>query len=229
MTEAAISGIRACIFDAYGTLFDVHSAAARCRGDLGDKADQMSDIWRQKQLQYTWLRSLMRAHADFWQVTGDALDYAMAAVGLDDPAMRQRLMDLYLELDAYPEVPDMLAALKAGGLQTGVLSNGAPKMLRAAIDSAGLTDRLDHALSIEDVGIYKPDPKVYQLAVDRVGVAPDEICFMSSNAWDAYAASHFGFRVVWVNRFGQPLEHIPGTPDRIIDDLGPLPGLLGVA
>lgn len=228
MAETAISGIRACIFDAYGTLFDVHSAAARCRGELGDKADKMSDIWRQKQLQYTWLRSLMRAHADFWQVTGDALDYAMAAVGLDDPAMRQRLMDLYLELDAYPEVPDMLAALKAGGLQTGVLSNGAPAMLEAAIKSAGLADRLDHALSIEDVGIYKPDPQVYQLAVDRVGVAPNEICFMSSNAWDAYAASHFGFRVVWVNRFGQPPERIPGTPDRVIDNLAPLPGLLGV-
>ena len=115
MEEAEISGIRACIFDAYGTLFDVHSAAARCRDDLGDKADRLSDIWRQKQLQYTWLRSLMRTHVDFWQVTGDALDYAMAAVDMDDPAMRQRLMDLYLELDAYAEVPAMLAALKAGG------------------------------------------------------------------------------------------------------------------
>lgn len=229
MAETEISGIRACIFDAYGTLFDVHSAAARCRGDLGDKADQLSDVWRQKQLQYTWLRSLMRTHVDFWQVTGDALDYAMAAVGLDDPVTRQRLMDLYLQLDAYKEVPDMLAALKAGGLQTGVLSNGAPTMLKAAIDSAGLTDLLDHALSIEDVGIYKPDPRVYQLAADRVGVEPGEICFMSSNAWDAYAASHFGFRVVWVNRFGQPPERIPGAPDREIDNLAPLPGLLGLA
>jgi len=229
MTKAEISGIRACIFDAYGTLFDVHSAAARCRGDLGDKADRMSDIWRQKQLQYTWLRSLMRTHEDFWQVTGDALDYAMAAVGIDDSALRQRLMDLYLELDAYPEVPGMLAALKAGGLQTGVLSNGAPTMLRAAIDSAGLANLLDHALSVEDVGIFKPDPRVYQLAVDRTGVAPAEICFMSSNAWDAYAASHFGFRVVWVNRFGQPPERIPGVPDREIDNLASLPGLLGIA
>ena len=229
MAEAEISGIRACIFDAYGTLFDVHSAAARCRDDLGDKADRMSDIWRQKQLQYTWLRSLMRTHVDFWQITGDALDYAMAAVALDDPAMRQRLMDLYLELDAYAEVPAMLAALKAGGLQTGVLSNGAPTMLRAAIDSAGLTDLLDHALSVEDVGIYKPDLRVYQLTADNVGVEPGAICFMSSNAWDAYAASHFGFRVVWVNRFGQPPERIPGAPDRELDNLAPLPGLLGIA
>ena len=229
MAETAIPGVRACIFDAYGTLFDVHSAAARCRGDLGDKADRMSDIWRQKQLQYTWLRSLMRTHADFWQVTGDALNYAMAAVGLANPALRQRLMDLYLELDAYPEVPDMLAALKAGGLQTGVLSNGAPAMLEAAIGSAGLADRLDHALSVEDVGVYKPDPRVYQLAVDRVGVAPEEICFMSSNAWDAWAAKHFGFRVVWINRFGQPPEHIPGVPDRELKTLAPLPGLLGLS
>lgn len=229
MSEPAIPGVRACIFDAYGTLFDVHSAAARCRDDLGDKADRMSEIWRQKQLQYTWLRSLMRAHADFWQVTGDALDYAMAAVGLDDPGMRQRLMDLYLELDAYPEVPAMLSALKAAGLRTGVLSNGAPKMLDAAIGSAGLSDLLDYSLSIEDVGIYKPDPRVYQLAVDRVGVEADQICFMSSNAWDAYGASHFGFRVVWVNRFAQPPEQIPGKPDSEIEDLSALPALLGVA
>lgn len=229
MDDSGISDIRACIFDAYGTLFDVHSAAARCRDELGDKADRMSEIWRQKQLQYTWLRSLMRNHADFWQVTGDALDFAMASVDLDDPAMRQRLMELYLELDAYPEVPGMLAALKSGGLQTGVLSNGSPAMLEAAIKSAGLTDKLDHSLSIEDVGIYKPDPQVYQLAVDRVGVEPWEICFMSSNAWDAYAASYFGFRVVWVNRFAQPPERIPGAPDRVIDNLAPLPDLLGVA
>jgi 2-haloacid dehalogenase len=228
MPEAVIPGIHACIFDAYGTLFDVHSAAARCRSDLGDSADRLSEIWRQKQLQYTWLRSLMRAHADFWQVTGDALDYAMAAVGLDDPEIRQRLMDLYLELAAYPEVPDMLSALRTAGLRTGVLSNGAPKMLEAAIGSAGLSDLLDYSLSIEDVGIYKPDPRVYQLAVDRVGLEAGQICFVSSNAWDAYGASHFGFRVIWVNRFAQPPERIPGRPDSEMKDLSALPALLGV-
>ena len=229
MAEAEISGIRACIFDAYGTLFDVHSAAARCRGDLGDKADSLSDIWRQKQLQYTWLRSLMHAHVDFWQVTGDALDFALAAVGLDDPAMRRRLMDLYLELDAYPEVPAMLDRLKAGGIATAILSNGAPAMLDAAVESAALAGTLDHVLSVEDIGIFKPDPRVYGLAVDRLGVAPREICFQSSNAWDAYAASHFGFRVVWVNRFNQPPERIPGAPDRQLRDLAALPELLGLA
>lgn len=228
MPNPEIPGIRACVFDAYGTLFDVHSAAARCRDDLGGNADAMSDIWRQKQLQYTWLRSLMGTHADFWQVTGDALDFALAAVGLDNPAMRQRLMDLYLELDAYPEVPAMLRRLKDGGLVTAILSNGAPAMLEAAVQSAGLGDTLDHVLSVEDVGIFKPDPRVYGLAADRLGVAPQEICFQSSNAWDAYAASHFGFRVVWVNRFKQPPERIPGAPDRQVGDLSPLPELVGL-
>ncbi len=229
MPKAESPGIRACVFDAYGTLFDVHSAAARCRDDLGDKAGTLSDIWRQKQLQYTWLRSLMGTHADFWQVTGDALDFALAAVGMDDPAVRRRLMDLYLELDAYPEVPAMLARLKEGGVATAILSNGAPAMLDAAVASAGLADTLDHVLSVEDVGIFKPDPQVYQLAVDRLAIAPHEICFQSSNAWDAYAASHFGFRVVWVNRFNQPPERIPGAPDRQITDLAPLPELIGLA
>ena len=228
MADAAISGIRACVFDAYGTLFDVHSAAARCRDDLGNKADELSNIWRLKQLQYTWLRSLMGAHVDFWQVTGDGLDYAMAAVGLDDPAIRETLMDLYLRLDAYREVPEVLGRLKAAGLTTAILSNGAPKMLDAAVRSAGLADRLDHVLSVEDVGIFKPDPRVYRLAAERTGVAAREICFMSSNAWDAVAAAHFGFQVAWVNRFHQPPERLPGALKAEIADLTALPGLLGL-
>lgn len=229
MADAKFDDIQACVFDAYGTLFDVHSAAARCRNELGQKADPLSEAWRQKQLQYTWLRSLMEAHADFWQVTGEALDYAMAAVELDDPAMRKRLMELYLELDAYPEVPAVLQRLKVTGLSTAVLSNGAPAMLDAAVRSAGLADCLDQVLSVEDVGIYKPDPRVYQLAVDRLGVKPAQICFMSSNAWDAFGASHFGFRVAWVNRFGQPPERLPGRPDAEIANLEALPPLLGLA
>lgn len=229
MTVTKITGIRACVFDAYGTLFDVHSAAAKCRDALGDKAEALSETWRQKQLQYTWLRSLMEAHADFWRVTGDALDYAMTAVAMDDPAVRKRLMDLYLSLDAYPEVPGVLRRLKQAGLGTAILSNGSPAMLEAAVQSAGLADDVDQVLSIEDVGIYKPDPRVYRLAVDRLGIAPSEICFMSSNAWDAFGASHFGFRVAWCNRFGQPPERLPGKPDAEIRDLGVLPDLLGLA
>lgn len=228
MTTATIPGIRACVFDAYGTLFDVHSAAARCRDALGDKSGALSETWRQKQLQYSWLRSLMRAHADFWHVTGDALDYAMASVGLDDPAIRKRLMDLYLSLEAYGEVPAVLRRLRQAGQATAILSNGAPAMLEAAVQSAGIGDDLDHVLSIEDVGIYKPDPRVYQLAVDRIGVQPAEICFLSSNAWDAHGAAHFGFRVAWCNRFGQPPERLPGQPDAEIRDLAALPALLGL-
>lgn len=228
MATAKIPGIRACVFDAYGTLFDVHSAAARCRDALGNNADRLSEIWRQKQLQYTWLRSLMEAHADFWQVTGDALDYAMAAVELDDAGLRQRLMDLYLSLEAYEEVPAVLRRLKQAGQATAILSNGAPAMLEAAVHSAGIGDDLDHVLSIEDAGIYKPDPRVYQLAVDRIGVEPAKICFMSSNAWDAHGAAHFGFRVIWCNRFGQPPERLPGQPDAEIQNLGALPALIGL-
>jgi len=228
MANAKILGIRACVFDAYGTLFDVHSAAGRCRDMLGEKSNALSEAWRQKQLQYTWLRSLMEAHEDFWHVTGDALDYAMASVGLDDPAIRKRLMDLYLSLEAYGEVPTVLRRLKQAGLATAILSNGAPAMLEAAVQSAGIGGDLDHVLSIEDVGIYKPDPRVYQLAVNSIGVQPAEICFLSSNAWDAHGAAHFGFRVAWCNRFGQPPERLPGQPDVEIRDLTALPALLGL-
>ena len=223
-----LDGIRACVFDAYGTLFDVHSAAARCRDDLGEHADRLSALWRQKQLEYSWLRSLMGAHVDFWQITGDALDYAMAAVSLENPALREKLMTLYLGLSAYPEVPGVLATLKSAGLQTAVLSNGSPMMLESAVSSAAINDHLDHILSIEEVGIYKVSPKTYQLAVARLGAAPNEIAFMSSNAWDAAGAAHFGFQVIWVNRFNQPRERLPGVPKAEIAPLSPVPEIMGV-
>jgi 2-haloacid dehalogenase len=218
--------VGACVFDAYGTLFDVHSAAAKCRDDLGDKADALSGLWRQKQLEYTWLRSLMPAHTDFWQVTGDALDYAMAATGLESEALREKLMSLYLALDAYPEVPNVLKTLQGAGMKTAILSNGSPMMLDAAVGSAGLKDLLDAVLSVEDVGVFKVSPKTYQLAVDRFGLAADQICFMSSNAWDAAGAANFGFQVAWINRFGQPRERLPGVPKAEITSLEPLPALV---
>ena len=223
-----IGPIDACVFDAYGTLFDVAAAAARCRDDLHGKADQLADVWRLKQLQYTWLRSLMRRYVDFTQVTGDALDYALAAVGIDDPPLRERLMALYMELDAYPEVPEMLRRLRAGGLKTGILTNGSPKMIDAAVASAGLGDLLDAVLTVDPLGIYKPDPSVYRLARDRFGVPVERIAFMSSNAWDAAAAADFGMTVVWVNRFGQPPERLPGTPVAELTSLEALPELFGV-
>ena len=227
MNQTTLNGIRACVFDAYGTLFDFNSAVMRCRDAIGDDAARLSEIWRTKQLQYTWLRSLMHKHADFWQVTGDALDYALAAVGIADPALRERLMALYRTLDTFPEVPSVLQELKAGGMRTAILSNGAPDMLGAAVAAAGLDDVLDAWLSVEDVGVYKPDPRVYQLAVDRLGVPADAICFMSSNEWDAVGAAAFGFRVVWVNRYGQPYERLPARHDVELTDLVPLPGIVG--
>jgi 2-haloacid dehalogenase len=227
MAEAGFAGIRACVFDAYGTLFDFASAAAGCRDALGDNAERLTVLWRDKQLQYAWLRSLQGRHADFWQVTGEALDFALETLGLHAPGLRDRLMSLYLTLAAFPEVPDMLRRLKTAGLITATLSNGSPAMLKAAIGNAGIGELLDAVLSVEEVGIYKPHPTVYQLAVDRFGVAAGAILFLSSNGWDAYAASAFGMRAVWCNRYGQRRENLPGQPEREIRTLAELPALLG--
>ena len=227
MESVHFSGIKACVFDAYGTLFDVHSAVARYEGRIGEQADAVSALWRTKQLQYTWLRSLMRKHVDFWRLTGDALEFALEAHNIDDQELRDDLMSAYMGLDAYPEVKETLSKLKQAGLQTAILSNGSPEMLASAVQSAGISEFLDSNLSVEDVGIYKPDPSVYQLAVDRLGVAKHEISFQSSNAWDAVAAATFGFRVAWVNRFGQARERLTADPDaeiRTLDQLLPIVG-----
>ncbi len=186
----------------------------------------LAALWRDKQLQYTWLRALQQRHADFWQVTGDALDYALDTLDLASPALRERLMSLYLDLATFPEVPAVLSELKSRGFVTAILSNGTPPMLAAAVRSAGLDDLLDAVLSVEEVGAYKPHPSVYQLAVDRLGIAAGAISFQSSNAWDAYAASAFGMRVVWCNRYGQRPERLPGKPDAMVGSLAELPALL---
>lgn len=229
MIQARFTDIEACVFDAYGTLLDFNSAAARARDVLGEKADALSEIWRQKQLQYTWLRALMGTHAPFWQVTGEALDYAMDALDIADTALRERLMELYLRLDAFPEVPGMLKALRNAGLKTAILTNGSPEMIEAACRHAGIEDLLDAILSVEDVGIFKPHPKVYQLAVDRLGIARERIAFQSSNSWDAAGAAQFGFRVVWCNRYGQRRERLPASPEAEVDTLAELPAIVGAA
>ena len=226
-TTPALDDIGACVFDAYGTLFDVAAAAARCGDDLGDKAGPLAVLWRTKQLEYTWLRSLMGEYVDFWQVTGDGLDYAMATLGISGD-LRPRLMDLYMRLDAYGEVKDVLGGLKAADIKTAILSNGAPSMLEAAVKNAGIDDLLDDVLSVDSIGVYKPHPRVYQLAVDGLGVAAGRICFMSSNAWDVAGAANFGFRVVWVNRFGQQRERLPGAYEHEISTLAELPAVLGL-
>jgi len=227
MSQAPLEGIRACVFDAYGTLFDYASAAARCRDALGDKLQPLPALWREKQLQYTWLRGLLGRHADFWQVTGDALDFAMETLGIADRALRERLMNLYLTVEAFPEVRDVLARLKAAGLRTAILSNGSPRMLAAAVQGAKLGELLDAVLSVEEVGIYKPHPRVYGLAAERLDLEPAAVSFQSSNAWDAYAASAFDMRVVWCNRYGQRPERLPGKPDREVRSLAELPALVG--
>jgi 2-haloacid dehalogenase len=218
--------VRACVFDAFGTLFDLASAAARCNDVLGDKTAAVATLWREKQITYTWLRATQNLHADFWQVTGDALDFTLETLAISDPAVRERLMGLYRKLDHFPEVPDTLRRLKAAGFTTAILSNGTPDMLRDLVASSGLGQLLDHVLSVEEVGVFKPHPSVYQLAVDRLGVPANQISFQSSNAWDAHAASAFGMRVVWCNRYGQRRERLPGSPDREIRTLAELPSLV---
>jgi 2-haloacid dehalogenase len=225
---ATLTGISACVFDAYGTLFDVNAAVARCRDQIGPKADQLAELWRAKQLQYSWLRSLMRRYADFWQVTGQALDYAMASVGLNDPVLRARLMDLYQTLDAYADAAPCLQRIKAAGFKTAILSNGSKAMLASAVDSAHLAPLLDAVLSVDEVGTFKPDFSVYRLVTDRLDVAPAAVCFVSSNGWDAHAAADFGFQVAWANRAGLPRENLPGTLAAEIGSLAELPALLGI-
>lgn len=218
--------VRACVFDAYGTLFDFASAAASCQDVLGGKHAALSALWRDKQLQYTWLRGMQGLHVDFWRVTGDALDFSLETLGIAGAGLRERLMQLYLTLSCFPEVPDTLRCLKDAGFTTAILSNGSPDMLRAAVTGSRLDGLIDHVLSVEEAGVFKPHPRVYQLAVDRLGVPASEIAFQSSNAWDAHAASAFGMRVVWCNRYGQRRERLPGMPDREVSTLSDLPNLL---
>jgi len=224
-----LDGIEACVFDAYGTVFDFASAARGCGDVLGAKVDAVTALWRDKQLQYTWLRAAQNRHADFWTVTGDALDFTLEALGIRLPGLRDRLMNLYLTLAPFPEVTGVLRRLKAAELPLAILSNGSPAMLAAAVAGAGLENVFDAVLSVDEVGVYKPHPKVYQLAVDRLGVAAGAITFQSSNAWDACAASAFGMKVVWCNRYRQPRERLPGSPDREVTSLAALPALLGLS
>ncbi len=220
--------IGACVFDAYGTLFNVSAAAAEKKNELGENWEALSTIWRTKQLEYTWLRSLMGAHADFWQVTGDALDYAMDTLSLEDSGLREDLMQLYLKLEAYPEVKDVLSRLQQSGIRAAILSNGSPKMLASAVKSAQLGDFLEAVLSAEEAGIFKTHPSVYQLAVDKLALEAGKILFFSSNAWDVAGASNFGLKVVWVNRFGQKRERLPHKVDVEITTLEEVPALFGL-
>lgn len=228
-TGRRLEGVEACVFDAYGTLFDYRSAALKCRDVLGENLEPLTALWRDKQLQYTWLRSLQGRYADFRQVTADALDFALETLRIETPGVRDRLMELYMQLDAFPEVPGVLRRLKAAGLRTAILSNGTPEMLEAAAEHSGTRELLDEVFSVDSVGVYKTHPRVYALAAERLGLQPHAIAFQSANAWDAFAASDFGMQVVWCNRYGQTAERLPGRPDNEVSSLDELPQLVGVS
>ena len=225
----AAGPVEACVFDAYGTLLDVNSAVARLAAEVGPTAAELAGLWRRKQLEYSWLRSLMRRHADFWQLTGDALDHALEALKLDGRRLHEPLLDAYGRLAAYHEVPGMLGRLRAAGMPAAVLSNGSPNMLRRSFASTGLGDMLDPVISVEAAGVFKPTPDVYLLATHALGVAAERVAFFSSNGWDAHGAASFGFRAVWVNRAGLPAERLPSEPVATVPDLAAVPGLVGLA
>ncbi len=208
------------VFDAYGTLFDVHAAIARHRAAAGLEAERFSELWRTKQLEYTWTLTLAGHYVDFWTLTERALDYALARVPSVDRALRPQLLDAYLRLEAFADARTALAELKARGARLAILSNGSPTMLSAAVDAAGIAGLLDAVLSVDAVRVYKPRPEVYALVTNGLGVTPGEVAFVSSNRWDVMGAASFGFRPLWVNRARLPQEYT---------DLAPLREIFGLA
>lgn len=211
--------IKACVFDAYGTLFDVNAACRELSKEVGDNWEKLASLWRLRQVEYTWLRNSMDEYIDFWQITSDALDYAMETLGIENNELREELLNLYLKLEAYPEVNDLLKKLKQRGLKTGILSNGSMKMLNSAVDNANIREYLDEILSVEDCKIYKPSSKVYDLVKIKMQISKENVLFFSSNAWDMHAASNYGFKTIWVNRFNAKLERLPGKPIDIVNSL----------
>jgi 2-haloacid dehalogenase len=214
------------VFDAYGTLFDVHAAIGRHREAAGADADRFSDLWRTKQLEYTWTLTLSGQYFEFWTVTQRALDYTFARFPSVDKALRPKLLDAYMKLDAFPDARDTLRALKSKGLKTAILSNGSPQMLCPAVEAAKLTAELDAVLSVDAVRMYKPRPEVYRLVTDHFRIAPADVVFVSSNRWDVMGAAQFGFRTAWINRARMPDEYPDRVPEKVMSDLG---GLLPLA
>lgn len=230
MTDAESSrleGVQVVVFDAYGTLFNVATPVEKLAGEIGDKAHDLGKLWRQKQLEYTWLRSLIGVHVDFWHVTRDALDYVLDELDIKEAGLADELMTLYLKLDAYDDVAESLAALKAKGKRLAILSNGSPSMLDAIVRHAGIEKNFEYVISVEDVGVYKPSRRVYRLALQKFHVqdAPS-VCFVSANTWDAQSAAVFGFQVVRIVRKPTREDNLPGKPARMISTLMELPGLV---
>ncbi|MEA2839258.1 MAG: 2-haloacid dehalogenase [Methylobacteriaceae bacterium] len=213
------------VFDAYGTLFDVHSAVARFKGEIGANADAISEMWRVKQLEYTWTRTLMGEYRDFRVLTAQALDYAAARFGGISADLREKLVSAYERLDAYPDAAPALRALKEKGAQTAILSNGTPEMLESAVHSVGLGELIDRILSVDAVSKFKTAPEAYAVVDLAAGTARDAVSFQSSNRWDIAGAAKFGFRTVWINRAGHPDEYADLPPSATLRGLGQLPAL----
>jgi 2-haloacid dehalogenase len=210
------------VFDAYGTLFDVHAAIARHRAEAGPDADRFSEIWRTKQLEYTWTLTLAGQYLDFWTLTERALDYTFARIPSVDLALRGKLLEAYLSLDAFPDARTALTQLKNRGLRLAILSNGSPRMLSAAVKASGLGELLDDVLSVEAIRMYKPRPEVYALVTQAFGVTGQDVALVSSNRWDVMGAAEFGFHPVWVNRARMPEEYADQPPDHTVPDLAAL-------
>ena len=214
--------IRAFVFDAYGTLFDVHAAIARHRDAAGPEADRVSEIWRAKQLEYAWMLSAAGHYADFWTLTERALDHALARCPTVERALRSTLLDAYFKLDAFPDARNALSALHAQDFKTAILSNGNPHMLDGAVTAAGIDADLDAVLSVDTIRIYKPRREVYAMVTDTFKIAPADVAFVSSNRWDVMGAVAFGFTCVWVNRANLPDEYLEFAPAHVVRDLASL-------
>ncbi len=213
---------RIFVFDAYGTLLDVHAALARYSDAAGPDAARMSELWRSKQLEYTWTLTLAGRYADFWTLTQRALDFALARFPSVDKALKPKLLDAYFKLDAFPDAREALRTLKAAGHKTAILSNGSPAMLDAAVDAAALNKHLDAVISVDSLRIYKPRPEVYALVTNAFKVAPASVTFVSSNRWDVMGAATYGFQTLWINRARNPDEYTDAPPAQVIGDLAAL-------
>jgi len=213
-----IENIKACVFDAYGTLFDVNSAAAKCKKKLGNRWEGFANAWRTTQLEYTWLRSLMKKHKNFWEITEDSLDHTMETFKIKK-VMRNELLNLYKELSTYSEVKECLEGLKAKKIKIAILSNGTPDLLKGLVESNNIQNYFDDIMSIESVGIYKPDSKVYEMPVKKYNCRPKNICFMSSNTWDVSGGGVFGYNAVWINRFSKVFDKLSYNPKFVINNL----------
>ena len=213
-----MKNIKAIIFDAYGTLFDVNSAAKKCKDKIGDKWESFANYWRTTQLEYTWLRSLMNRHKDFWQVTEDSLDKSMKAFKID-PSMKNELLNLYKTLSTFSEVPEVLKKLKDKNYKLGILSNGTPDLLNELVKSNNLNNIFDNIFSIEEVGIYKPSTKVYDIPVKRYKIQKDEVIFLSSNTWDISGGGNYGYNCIWVNRNNNIFDNLDYSPKNKITNL----------